>query len=425
MKGILPYLLIPLSFFFSSPIVATELRVSCPHAQISFKVELSQTPQELEKGLMNREKLGENEGMLFLFPEPHPVTMWMKNTPLSLDIIFINRKGKIVAIAENTTPHSLNLIGPIENTAQVLEIAGGKVKKKGISKACSVSYSTNAKADLPKISDNKYLGASMTPSTPPLALKGDDKIITATTVSEVKGALLNLSEGAVIFIDVDDTLITPQSKVFRSSSPFRTIIDQIKKQRDRIPHVERILSHWRLQRKIRLVSDEWPDFINILKKNYPVYALTKLETGRVGAIPSMEQWRYNELKGLGITFTPSCPGISEGTLVKNSSHPYPATFTKGIFMTGSFNKSDVIAAFLKAGRPPQIVLIDDRPEYIKDALEECNRQSLPFLGILFKGEELIAGEADPRTAEFQKQHLLEHGEWVEDEEAEKKVDPHS
>jgi hypothetical protein len=262
----------------------------------------------------------------------------------------------------------------------------------------------------------------MTFSIPTSTLNGADKIITVYTVSEVKEALTNLSEGSVIFIDVDDTLITPQSKVFRSTSPFRIIIDQIKKQRDRIPHVEMILSHWRLQRKIRLVSDEWPNFINTLKKNYAVYALTKLETGKVGAIPSMEQWRYDELKGQGITFTSSCPGISEGILVENSSTPYPATFTNGIFMTGSFNKSNVIAAFLKAQAPPQIVLIDDRPEYLQDAIEECNHQSLPFLGILFKGEELIPGAPDPKIAEFQKQHLLEKGEWIEDEEAEERVE---
>lgn len=261
----------------------------------------------------------------------------------------------------------------------------------------------------------------MTSLNPKLPLNGHDKIITAYTVTEVESALLNLQKGAVIFVDVDDTLITPQSKVFRSTSPFRTIIDQIKKHKDKIPHVDMILSHWRLQRKIRLVSEDWPDFIYKLKKSYAVYALTKLETGKVGAISSMEHWRYDELKGQGITFTPSCPGISEGTLVENASSSSPATFYRGIFMTGSFNKSDVIAAFLKTQHPPQIVLIDDRPEYLKDAIEECNHQSLPFLGILFKGETLIPGEPDPKVAEFQKQHLLERGQWIEDEEAQQEV----
>lgn len=262
----------------------------------------------------------------------------------------------------------------------------------------------------------------MAPLNPTCTLNGVDKIITAYTLSVVEDALTNLPEGTVIFIDVDDTLITPQSKFFRSTSPFRNLIDQIKQQRDQIPKVEWIVSHWRLQRKTILVSDEWPQLIDTLKKSYPVYALTKLDTGRVGVIPSMEKWRYEELKGKGITFTPSCPGISEGILVEDPSQSFPATFYKGIFMTGSFNKADVLAGFLKTQCPPQIVLIDDRPEYLQDAVEECTRQSLRFLGILFKGVELIPGEPDPQIAQFQKHHLLTDAQWIEDEEAQQKID---
>lgn len=117
---------------------AAELEISCPHGQILFQVELAQTPEELAKGLMHRETLEQDEGMLFHFPEPHPVAMWMKNTLLPLDMIFISPKGEILAIEENTTPRSLKVIGPIENTLQVLEIKGGTAKKHRISKACSV-----------------------------------------------------------------------------------------------------------------------------------------------------------------------------------------------------------------------------------------------------------------------------------------------
>jgi hypothetical protein len=242
------------------------------------------------------------------------------------------------------------------------------------------------------------------------------------TLDEVKTLLSTLEPGAVIFLDVDDTLITPQSNLFRATSPFRAIIDQIKAQRDEIPNVDMILSHWRLQRKIRLVAEGWPAYINELKKKYPVYALTKLETGHLGAIPSMEEWRYAELKKCGITFTPTCPGVVDGILVSDSSKPYPAVCYKGIFITGSFNKSDVIAAFLKAQRPPQIVLIDDRIEYLQDAMEECQRQSLPFLGVLFKGIDLIFGTPDLEVAAFQEQHLRDHAEWLEDEEAREKLE---
>jgi len=259
----------------------------------------------------------------------------------------------------------------------------------------------------------------MSLTIPAIALNGQEQIVPAHTVREVQKALSKIEENAVIFIDVDDTLITPKSKFFYALSPYRFLIDDLKRDREKYKNFEEILSHWRLQRKTILVSQDWPDLINTLKATYPVYALTKMETGPIGDIPSMEKWRYEELKGKEISFTPLYHGITEATLVSEPSKPYPASFYKGIFITGSFNKSDVIRAFLKTERPPQIVLIDDRPEYLQDALEECNRQSLPFLGILFKGTELILGEPDREVAELQKQTLLEHAQWLEDEEAEK------
>lgn len=128
--------LLSLCIFFLSPLTAKNLTLSCPHKDVSFQVMLAQTPPELEKGLMFRTHLADNEGMLFLYSPPQPVAMWMKNTPLSLDMIFCRSDGKILAIYENTTPYSLKTIGPVRETAQVLEVLGGTVQTRGITKAC-------------------------------------------------------------------------------------------------------------------------------------------------------------------------------------------------------------------------------------------------------------------------------------------------
>jgi len=119
-----------------SPLCAESLTISCPHKEISLKVELAQTPAEQEKGLMFRPFLGENEGMLFLYPSPRPVAMWMKNTYLPLDMIFCNPEGHILAIYEKATPHSLKTIGPVEGTSQVLEVLAGTIKKNKITPEC-------------------------------------------------------------------------------------------------------------------------------------------------------------------------------------------------------------------------------------------------------------------------------------------------
>ncbi len=250
-----------------------------------------------------------------------------------------------------------------------------------------------------------------------IALNGKENILTAYTVADIREVLSKVDEGAVIFIDVDDTLITPESKVFHWSSPYRFLIDDLKKNKDKYKNFESILSHWRLTRKTILVSEDWPGFIALLKEKYPVYALTKMDSGRLGDIPSMERWRYEELTSKGISFTPSYDGISEGIIATDPLTSSSATFYKGIFITGALNKSDVLRAYFNVKQPSQIVLIDDRPEYLEDAIEECNRQHIPFLGILFKGMELIPGKPDPHVVEFQKETLFEKGEWLEDEEA--------
>ena len=98
-----------------------------------FAVELAATEAELNRGLMHRTELPEGRGMLFDFKRDQPLSMWMKNTPLSLDMIFISGNGAIVRIAENTTPFSTLTINSGGPARAVLEVIGGTARKLGIS----------------------------------------------------------------------------------------------------------------------------------------------------------------------------------------------------------------------------------------------------------------------------------------------------
>jgi hypothetical protein len=158
--------------------------------------------------------------------------------------------------------------------------------------------------------------------------------------------------------------------------------------------------------------------VNTLKEKCSVYALTKMETGMIGAIPSMEQWRYSELTHKGISFTPSFKGVSKSVLRDNPPISSSIIFFHGIFITGPHTKGDVLDIFFETQTPTQVVLIDDRKEHLQDAKEACARHGIPFLGIFFKGMDLISGFPDPNIAIFQKEHLLTHAEWLEDEAAE-------
>jgi uncharacterized membrane protein (UPF0127 family) len=95
-------------------------------------VELAATDEERARGLMHRRQLPEEHGMLFDFEREEPVSMWMRNTYISLDMIFIQGDGRILRIAERTEPLSERIIpsgGPVR---AVLEVAGGTAKKLGI-----------------------------------------------------------------------------------------------------------------------------------------------------------------------------------------------------------------------------------------------------------------------------------------------------
>ena len=98
----------------------------------TFSVELAKTEQERETGLMYRKELPDGQGMLFDFAPEQNVQMWMKNTLISLDMLFIQGDGRISRIAENTTIESERIIpsgGPVR---AVLEVSAGTAKKMGI-----------------------------------------------------------------------------------------------------------------------------------------------------------------------------------------------------------------------------------------------------------------------------------------------------
>jgi uncharacterized membrane protein (UPF0127 family) len=107
---------------------------------VMFTVEIADTDELRERGLMFRQRLPEDRGMLFDFGQPRPVAMWMKNTYIPLDMLFIRPDGKIAYIAENTVPKSLDAIGVSEPVLAVLELAGGVTKKHGIRAGDSVYH---------------------------------------------------------------------------------------------------------------------------------------------------------------------------------------------------------------------------------------------------------------------------------------------
>ena len=97
----------------------------------SFRVEIAASPMDRSMGLMYRTDLADDQGMLFVFEQTLPVSFWMKNTPLPLDLLFIDQHGKIRDIKQGE-PYSEAMIAPREAVRFVLELKAGTAAKNGI-----------------------------------------------------------------------------------------------------------------------------------------------------------------------------------------------------------------------------------------------------------------------------------------------------
>ena len=105
-----------------------------------FSVEMATTEEEKQTGLMYRKELPDGKGMLFDFSPEQQISMWMKNTYISLDMIFIRADGRILRIAENTEPLSTKIISSGGLAKGVLEVIAGTAQKYGIQPGDRVAH---------------------------------------------------------------------------------------------------------------------------------------------------------------------------------------------------------------------------------------------------------------------------------------------
>jgi len=106
----------------------------------NFNIEVATTDQERALGLMFRRSLPENAGMLFIYDPPQPATMWMKNTFIPLDMVFISAEGTVHRIESNTEPFSTTTIPSDGDVVGVLELNAGEADKIGLKRGDKVIY---------------------------------------------------------------------------------------------------------------------------------------------------------------------------------------------------------------------------------------------------------------------------------------------
>ena len=113
----------------SAPLSPTSIEIDTSSGPHNFDIEVMRTRAELEKGLMFRRQMAPDAGMLFDFGAPQRVAMWMKNTYLPLDMVFIAKDGRVVSVKQNAEPQSERIIGSGGDITGVLELNAGTAKR--------------------------------------------------------------------------------------------------------------------------------------------------------------------------------------------------------------------------------------------------------------------------------------------------------
>jgi uncharacterized membrane protein (UPF0127 family) len=125
------------------------LTIESSAGQFEFQVELATTPDQRAYGLMFRESLADDHGMLFDFGHPQPVAMWMRNTYIPLDMLFIRADGRIGRIVQQAQPLSDTVLASGGPVLAVLELRGGITAKLGIEQGDRVVYRLFEQPDAP------------------------------------------------------------------------------------------------------------------------------------------------------------------------------------------------------------------------------------------------------------------------------------
>ena len=125
------FIFFPFSFLFADDLEyrLSTILLKTHKGEYRFLVEIAETPEQLSAGLMNREELEEESGMLFIQPKSEIMSIWMKNVLFPVDLLFIDKKGKIVALHPNMVPNSTVPINSGEKVKAALELPAGSIER--------------------------------------------------------------------------------------------------------------------------------------------------------------------------------------------------------------------------------------------------------------------------------------------------------
>jgi hypothetical protein len=236
--------------------------------------------------------------------------------------------------------------------------------------------------------------------------------------STIKDLSTKIDAETIILINIDDTLIMSESKMFLPTNPHHSFIDILTNASKARPFFNKAIQNWLLQRKLVLVEPSWPEFVEELqKKGAQVWGMSQMHYKIYALIQNPEEWRYNELIDLKVLFSEKLAGQS---IVKLSidSQKQPI-FYKGIIFTGKANKAETILDLLKTGnlRPKKIIIIDNNKTDLKLMQRALRKFDIDFYGINYLAVSQMKIKINEELIKLQQDTLIHEGKWLEDDQA--------
>jgi hypothetical protein len=238
-------------------------------------------------------------------------------------------------------------------------------------------------------------------------------------------------KGWWVVLDIDDTIFTP---VF----PIGDFIDKLKARIDAgEEHLNEAVAIWRLNRSIKLVHEGWVRCIQEVRSYCAVVALTQMSTGafmptargdqveraeeaivrktvEFSKYATIEEWRYDDLKGLGIEFD-ELDGLDTFCIDHELDHKKSRSY-KGIFITGGHSKGDVLQRMLDkvAVKPKGVIFVDDRHHHVKAVSSVCVNNGIPCHAIYYTEVSALPKMEVPHNVWDEVVKSLEHDKvWCE------------
>lgn len=239
-----------------------------------------------------------------------------------------------------------------------------------------------------------------------------------------------LTPNTLVIYDVDEVLISLEDKILRPcvdrdpnfKNPFYEIFYPLED-----PEKTALFGEFISQAKVVLLDPKTPEYVQSIQSKSKVIGLTRMipGAGTCGKIKSMEEFRHNELKVLGIDFGnsfPETPFIDLSASDKDyDEKDRKAIFKQDIIYAYPHGKDKALGLFLdKIGfYPDQVIFVDDQLKNLTKVAEEMEKSGIPFIGIHYQDESLSKETFDKELGKFQYDYFIKNKIWLSDAQARK------